>query len=332
MAHDVATQHYWETQRRASCRSRVRASLRTGAQTPLTFSSARLHWPAISYSGASTDSSLCVPLTFRTVQLIWIRFGHAQIDLFASPQSTHCQLTKIHMLWRVFVNWCFSQGKDPWRCGIKSVLSFLQGGLDRHLSTSTPKVQVAAISANHDVMEGKSVGKHDLVIRIFRGSRRLNPPRLRLIPSWDLSVVLQALQQDPFEPLQSVNLSALSMKTALLTMLTSVKSVGDLQALSVNDSCLEFGPADFHVVLRPQSGYVPKVPPTPFRDQVVTLQAIPSQEGAPTYPCYAQSVPCAFMLNELRISDVLNSSLSVLEDSKRGRLSRSKGSPTGLWM
>ncbi len=37
----------------------------------------------------------------------------------------------------VFVNWCSSQGKDPRRCGIGSMLSFLQGGLDRHLSAST---------------------------------------------------------------------------------------------------------------------------------------------------------------------------------------------------
>ncbi|KAI2657222.1 Transposon Ty3-G Gag-Pol polyprotein [Labeo rohita] len=147
---------------------------------------------------------------------------------------------KLHL----FMNWCSSQGKDPQRCGIESVPSVLQGGLDRHLSASTLKVHVAAISANHDLMEGRSV-----------------------------------LQQDPSEPLQSVDLNALSLKTALLTALTSFKRVGDLQALSINGSCLEFGLADSHVLLRPWSGYMPKVPTTPFRDQVVTLQAIPSQEG-----------------------------------------------------
>ncbi|KAL0189502.1 hypothetical protein M9458_016601, partial [Cirrhinus mrigala] len=183
--------------------------------------------------------------------------------------------------WRIFVNWCSSHGKDPRNCGIKSVLSFLQEGLDRHLSASTLKVHVAAISANHDLVGGRSVGKHHLIIRFLRGARRLNPPRSHLIPSWDLAVVLQGLQQDPFEPLQSVELDALSFKTALLTALTSIKRVGDLQALSVNSSCLEFGPADSHVVLRPRPGYVPKVPTTPFRDQVVTLQALSSQEDDP---------------------------------------------------
>ncbi len=42
-----------------------------------------------------------------------------------------------------------------------------------------------------------------------------------------------------------------------------------------------FGPDYSHVVLRPRPGYVPKVPTTPFRDQVVNLQALPSEEADP---------------------------------------------------
>ncbi len=44
---------------------------------------------------------------------------------------------------------------------------------------------------------------------------------------------------------------------------------------------LEFGPGDGHVVLSPRPGYVPKVPTTPFRDQVVSLQALPLEEADP---------------------------------------------------
>ncbi len=57
--------------------------------------------------------------------------------------------------------------------------------------------------------------------------------------------------------------------------------MGDLQAFSVDDSCLEFGPADSSATLRPRPGYVPKVPTTPFRDQVVNLQALPPEEADP---------------------------------------------------
>ncbi len=181
----------------------------------------------------------------------------------------------------LFVEWCSSHREDPRRCPIRVVLSFLQQGLERRLSPSTLKVYMAAIAANHDPVEGKSVGKHDWVVRFLRGARRLNPPRPPSIPSWDLSLVLRALQQGPFEPLQTVEPKFLSMKTLLLLALASIKRVGDLHPFSVDDSCLQFGPADSQIILRPRPGYVPKVPTTPFRDQVVSLQALPPEEADP---------------------------------------------------
>ncbi len=107
----------------------------------------------------------------------------------------------------------------------------------------------------------------------------MNPSRPRLLPSWDLSIVLAGLQMGPFEPLDSVKLKCLSAKTALLTALTSIKKVGDLQAFSVSEECLVFGTVYSHVVLRPRPAYVPNVPTTPFCDQVVNLQALPSEEA-----------------------------------------------------
>ncbi len=194
-----------------------------------------------------------------------------------APSTRHAYRLK----WNLFVDWCSPRWEDPRRCPIAVVLSFLQDGLERRLSPSTLKVYVAAIAAHHDAVNGKSVGKHDLVVRFLRGARRLNPLRRHLVPFWDLPSVLTALKEEPFEPLQSVELKFLSLKTVLLTALASVKRVGDLQAFSVDDSCLEFGPAESHVVLRPRPGYVPKVPTTPFRDQVVNLQALPREEADP---------------------------------------------------
>ncbi|KAL0199365.1 hypothetical protein M9458_007905, partial [Cirrhinus mrigala] len=165
------------------------------------------------------------------------------------------------------------------RCPIAVVLSFLQEKLERRLSPL--KVYVAAIAAYHDAVDGASLGKHQLFVRFLRGARRVNPPRLHLVPSWDLSIALLGLREAPFEPLASVELKHLSLKTALLTALASIKRVGDLQAFSVDETGLEFGPGDSHVILRPRPGYVPKVPTTPFRDQVVNLQALPLEEADP---------------------------------------------------
>ncbi len=77
------------------------------------------------------------------------------------------------------------------------------------------------------------------------------------------------------------------LKTALLLALASVKRVGNLQALYVNASCLEFGPNDCKVVLQPRSGYVPKVLSNPFRAQVISLLALPVMDGeqGPNFLC-----------------------------------------------
>ncbi len=50
------------------------------------------------------------------------------------------------------------------------MLSFLQERLERRLSPSTLKVYVAAIAAHHDAVGGRSLGKHDLIVRFLKGA------------------------------------------------------------------------------------------------------------------------------------------------------------------
>ncbi len=80
-----------------------------------------------------------------------------------------------------------------------------------------------------------------------------------LLVSWDLSVVLKGLVEPPFEPLESAPERILMLKVTLLLALTSLKHVGDLQALSVSESCIEFTPGLVKAFLRPRPGYVLKV-------------------------------------------------------------------------
>ncbi len=119
-----------------------------------------------------------------------------------------------------------------------------------------------------------------MVIQILRGARRMNHMSPRTVPTWDLPTVLRALRGSTFEPLQSSSLRVLSLKTALLLALASVKQVRDLQALSVNPTCLEFGPNNSKVILKPRLGYVPKVLSTPFRVQVIALSAFSPPTGS----------------------------------------------------
>ncbi len=130
---------------------------------------------------------------------------------------------------------------------------------------------MAAIAAHHAHVGEQSLGRNLLVTRFLRGTRRLRPLVRPRMPSWDLDVVLEALSKAPFEPLEEVSLRFLTIKTAFLLAISSLKRVSDLQALSVAPSCLEFVPVILRAILYPRPGYVPKVPSVVPRP--VVLQA-----------------------------------------------------------
>ncbi len=180
--------------------------------------------------------------------------------IITSPQAPSTRRTYA-LKWNLFIEWCSSHREDPRICSIRAMLSSLQQRLERRLPPPPLKVYVAAIPPTTTPQSGNRQGSTIWSSGFLGGTRRLNPPRPSSLP--------------PFEPLQSIELKFLSMKTLLLIALASIKRVGDLQEFLVDESCLEFGPADSSATLRPRLIYVPKVPTTPFRDQVTNLQPFP---------------------------------------------------------
>ncbi len=173
--------------------------------------------------------------------------------------------------WRLFTSWCGDHQLDPVNCPVGTVLEFLQARSSAGLSHSTLRVYVAAIVAYHAPMGGQSVGKDPLITRFLRGVMRLRPRVRSRVPPWDLAVVLEALCKPPFEPIEEVSERLLTLKTVLLFAISSLKRVGDLQALSVAPSFLDFAPGLAKAFLYPRAGYVPKVPSSVPRP--VVLQA-----------------------------------------------------------
>jgi len=95
----------------------------------------------------------------------------------------------------------------------------LQEMLDKGRAFSTIKVYLAAILACHVGFGNTSVGHHPLICRFMKGARRWRPVVKSLAPSWDLAIVLKAILQQPFEPLDTVDMRFLLFKTALLLAL-----------------------------------------------------------------------------------------------------------------
>ncbi len=174
--------------------------------------------------------------------------------------------------WGVFESWCLTRAIDPVNCPVGPVLEFLQERLTAGAAATTRRVYVAAIAARRELDE-IPLGRHRMVSAFMRVVRRLRPVRPTAVPSWDLSVVLEGLVTAPFEPLESASDRILTLKVVLLLALTSLKRVGDLQAFSVSETCMDFAPGLVKVTLRPRLGYIPKVLSTSFRSQVVTLHS-----------------------------------------------------------
>ena len=178
--------------------------------------------------------------------------------------------------WKIFTEWCQARGQEPAHCPLPAVLQFLQSLLDRGLTPSTIRVYAAAISAGHVRIEGRTFGSHTLVTRFLKGALRLRPPQRRQVPQWDLLLVLRTLCAAPFEPLQTTELSWLSMKTAFLLAITSTKRVGELHALSVGTDCLQWHPEGKGVTLWPNPAFLPKTLPSTFSNQPLSLAAFES--------------------------------------------------------
>ncbi|KAL0151928.1 hypothetical protein M9458_052766 [Cirrhinus mrigala] len=174
--------------------------------------------------------------------------------------------------WRVFEQWCDERLLISYQCSLTAILSFLQDLIDGGRSFSTIKVYLAAIAACHVGFDGTTVGQHPLIRRFMKGARRSLPVIKRVIPEWDLSMVLEVLSRYPFEPLGDISLKLLSLKTALLLALASTKRVSDLHALSVHSSCMKFSISGDKVLLRPNPAFMPKCFPA-FACEVIQLSA-----------------------------------------------------------
>jgi hypothetical protein len=110
-------------------------------------------------------------------------------------------------------------------------VGYLQSLLDNGLLYNTICGHRSAISRYHRGLNGIKIGDHKRISEFIQGAFNKNPPQRVLVPNWDLSVVLQVLQEPPFEPLEGLDLKLLTFKTVFLVAITSARRVSEIQAL-----------------------------------------------------------------------------------------------------
>uniref|UniRef100_A0A803JB94 Core-binding (CB) domain-containing protein n=1 Tax=Xenopus tropicalis TaxID=8364 RepID=A0A803JB94_XENTR len=158
-----------------------------------------------------------------------------------------------HRIWEKFREWCLQSAVSFSSPSESTIVNFLQSGLEKDLSLATLKVQISALSALTKV----KWADQPLVSRFLQGVKRLKPQVRPVVPSWDLNLVLQALVEPPFEPLESIPMELLSMKAAFLIAITSARRVVEIQALLRSDPYLKIH--QDKVVLRLSEKFLPKV-------------------------------------------------------------------------
>ncbi|CAJ0936989.1 unnamed protein product [Ranitomeya imitator] len=184
-------------------------------------------------------------------------FSNRVLDTLADSRSDATNTSYAHIK-KIFSFWCSRRSINPEEPSIPQILEFLQDGFDRGLKPSTIRVQVATsyrISRDHRLSEGT-----------FKSPRISKP-----ITQWDLGLVLKQLTKPPFEPLISVELRFLTLKTVFLLAVTSAKTLSELQVMASREPYTVFTQANVNLRLLPS--FRPKIPSSENVNQVISLPA-----------------------------------------------------------
>uniref|UniRef100_A0A1B8XUR9 Lamina-associated polypeptide 2 alpha C-terminal domain-containing protein n=1 Tax=Xenopus tropicalis TaxID=8364 RepID=A0A1B8XUR9_XENTR len=175
-------------------------------------------------------------------------------------------------------------------CGRTSDTMGLQDGIcipaTCHLTQGNQEIETVQHNHNADspglaeqTLTHLKWAENPTIQQFIRGVTRTRPPLREPLATWNLPLVLSALQQPPFEPLSSCELKWLSFKVTFLIAITSAKRVSEMAALSSKEPWLTLH--HDKAVLRTSPGFLPKVVTERHMNQDIILPSFcpkPSNE------------------------------------------------------
>ena len=136
---------------------------------------------------------------------------------------------------RLFCSWCSEQQIDPYTASLKDCVNFLTFKFHQGSAYRTIAGYRSMMSSVLPPVDKFPIGQHPYVIRLLRGVFNERPPIKKLLPEWDLPLVLGSLKKAPFEPLKDAPLKYLTWKTCFLIAITSFRRCSDLQSLRLGE-------------------------------------------------------------------------------------------------
>ncbi|XP_045161875.2 uncharacterized protein LOC123526694 [Mercenaria mercenaria] len=135
---------------------------------------------------------------------------------------------------RKFNSWCSEQEIDPYTASLTDCAHFLTFLFDKGLKYKTITGYRSILSSLLAPIEKFPVGQHPFIIRLLRGIFNQRPPLRKLVPEWDLPLVLGCLKKPPFEPMKEAFLKYVTWKTCFLIAVTCFRRCSDIQALRLS--------------------------------------------------------------------------------------------------
>lgn len=183
--------------------------------------------------------------------------------------------------WEGFSNWCHSRKIDPIQASVVEVSDFLVYlHEERHLAYSTIEGFRAAISQVLFATSDLDLSDNYFINRLMSNFSKQKTSKSNKMPEWDLSLVLQALKEGPFEPMRKANLKWVTLKTVFLIALASAKRRGELHAIRFSTFSRKEDWSS--VTLRPDAKFVSKTELAgrgQFALKPIVIQAIKLAEG-----------------------------------------------------
>lgn len=138
---------------------------------------------------------------------------------------------------RQFSDWCQKQEIDPYAASLSDCANFLTFlFFDKKLAYKTINGYRSMLSAVLPPIGKTPIGQHPFIIRLLKGIFNERPPVKKLVPEWDLSLVLGWLQKPPFEPMREASLKYTTWKTCFLVAITTFQRCSDIQALQLGET------------------------------------------------------------------------------------------------
>ena len=134
---------------------------------------------------------------------------------------------------RQFSSWCSQRQIDLYSASLAECAEFLTFLFHKGLQYRTIAGYRSMLSSVLQPIDNIPVGQHPYIIRLLKGIFNSRPPRVKLLPEWDLRLVLKLLKKPPFEPLLLAPLKYLTWKSVFLVAITTFRRSSDIQALTL---------------------------------------------------------------------------------------------------